>query len=122
MRYFLRLPYADQYSYAPLILAVYSDMHYFTMRANGTTSERRGPLTLSDEEVLLTETLYTELHPDTDFQYILNTVNVPPTINAWRAALAPYSVVSTSFTKRAVPPDPKLKTNHKIGAPKGKLP
>jgi hypothetical protein len=122
MRYFLSLPYANQYSYAPSILVVYSDMHYFMMRPDGTTSERRGPLTLSDEQILLTETLYTELHPDTDFQYILRTVNVPPTIGAWRAALLPYSVVSTPFPKRVVPPDPTLKTNHKIGAPKGKLP
>ena len=122
MRYFLRLPYAGQHTYWPSILAVYPDMHYRIMLADGSTSEIRGPLTISDEQILLTGTLYTELHAATNFQHILSTVNVPPTISAWRAALLPYSVVSTPFPKRAIPPDPKLKTNHKIGAPKGKLP
>jgi hypothetical protein len=122
MRYFLRLPYAGQHTYWPSILAVYPDMHYRIMLADGSTSEIRGPLTISDEQILLTGTLYTELHAATNFQHILSTVNVPPTISAWRAALLPYSVVSTPFPKRAVPPDPTLKTNHKIGAPKGKLP
>lgn len=123
-RYFFRLPRSGEYYHTPSILVVTPPLEYYWERRGdrptNTNGQYTGTLSQSDEQALIQSGNYLELRPDSDRDFILNRLT-PAGITAydWRRALAPYAVESTPLPKR---PDPRLKTNHKLGAPKGKLP
>lgn len=122
-RYFFRLPHSMEYYYSPAILVVTPSLEYYWERrgAQHTNGRASGTLSSGDEQTLISSDTYIELRPDADRSFILNGGPLvrSHTATHWREALAPYVVATSAFPKR---PGPRLKTNHKIGAPKGKLP
>lgn len=121
-RYFFRLPHGGEYYYTPSILVITPSLEYYWERRGErpTNGRYNGVLTPNDEAILTQGGFYLELRPDSDRDFILNRMAVIGHAEAnWREALTPYAVAASPFPKR---PDPRLKTNHKLGAPKGKLP
>lgn len=120
-RYFLRLPYSQENQYRACIIAVLPDGRYYWVRRGELDSSPREGLTEGDRRTLLTRSRYLELHSSIDPRYIVNLSNVEPTASAWIDVLAYCTVVPVPFSAPKATYR-KLHTNHKIGAPKGKLP
>lgn len=120
-RYFLRLPFPNESQYRALILVATPEGLYYWVRKGDSDSPYTRTLTESDKQVLLTSDQYLELHSSINPQHIVNLSNIEPTAGAWTEALASCRVVSVPFSKPKAHYS-KLHTNHKIGAPKGKLP
>ena len=121
-RYFFRLPRGGEYYYTPAILVVSPSLEYYWERRgeSSTNGQHNGVLTPGEEAILTGGGTYLELRPDSNSEFILNRMAVGDhTADNWCEALTPYAVASSPFPKR---PYSRLKTNHKLGAPKGNLP
>lgn len=121
-RYFFRLPHNGEHYYKPTILVLSPSLEYYWERRGEPPPNGfyHGHLTPNDAQAPIHSELYLELRSESDREMILNRLSVGEHTEAnWREALAPYALTSTPLPKR---PDPRLKTNHKLGAPKGELP
>lgn len=120
-RYFLRLPYPGEFMYRACILVALPDGRYYWARKGELDPPPRLGLTEGDMRTLLIRGRYLELHSSINPQHIVNLAGIEPTASAWIDVLAYCTVVSVPFSKPKAQYS-KLHTNHKIGAPKGKLP
>ena len=121
-RYFFRLPFNSERAYTPHVLAVTPQGQYYWSRYGSpvTPGDYDGSLSRADENTLANSGVYVELRPKINLAFILkDLVAGGDTSTDWRAALLPYSQPTAPFKLRR---DYGLKTNHKIGAPKGRVP
>ena len=120
-RYFLRLPFSNESLYRAAILVATPEGLYYWVHKGESRPPYTRTLSEADRQILLTSDKYLELHSSINPQHIVNLSNIEPTASAWTNALAACRVVSVPFSEPKVRYS-KLHTNHKIGAPKGKLP